>query len=302
MDRITAAHVFVTIADRGSMIAAADALEMSRAMVSRYLAQMEDWAGVRLIQRTTRKLSLTDAGEAALQRSRALLELAGQMRETAQDAGPRGLLRVSCAQSLGEATIAAAVCAFLARHPQVRVDLQVSSHAVHLVEERIDLAIRITNELDPNLVTRPLAGCDSVLCAAPAYLAAHGTPAHVDELARHHCLGYAYFGKSLWQFSRGDERFAVPVSSRFSANESNVLRAAAIAGAGISMQPRYAVAPQLASGKLVAVLQGFEPRRLGIHAVFASRRQMSPALRALLDFLIDWFANDPQWQSDSRAR
>ncbi|WP_200916786.1 LysR family transcriptional regulator [Jeongeupia sp. HS-3] len=301
MDRVTAAQVFVAIADRGSMIAAADALGMSRAMISRYLAQMEDWAGVRLIHRTTRKLGLTDAGELTLQRSRQLLDIAAQMPDAAAHDGdaPRGLLRISCAQSLGQATLAAAVTRYLQRYPQVRIDLQISNRAVHLVDERIDLAIRITNELDPNLIARPLATCASLLCAAPAYLAARGTPARIDDLAAHNCLTYSYFGKSLWQFARGDERYAVPVSSNLSANESNVLLSAAIEGAGITMQPAYAVAPMLASGQLLPVLPDYRPQDLGIYGVFTSRRQMPPALRTLLDFLVEWFAADPQWQEGS---
>ncbi|WP_145577817.1 LysR family transcriptional regulator, partial [Yersinia alsatica] len=172
MDRITAAEVFVAIVERGSMIAAADALEMSRAMVTRYLAQMEQWAGARLLHRTTRKLSLTHAGEATLERCRRMLEFAQDMDlvEGQEDEELRGLLRISCSQSLGQSALAIAVTEYLRRYPQVAVDLQMNNRTVNLVEERIDLALRITNDLDPNLIARPLATCHSVVCAAPSYL------------------------------------------------------------------------------------------------------------------------------------
>jgi DNA-binding transcriptional LysR family regulator len=177
MDRITAAQVFVNIAERGSMIAAAEALDMSRAMVTRYLAEMEEWAGARLLHRSTRRLSLTDAGDVTLARCRAMLELAGAMQVAAEDAAtPHGLLRITCSQSLAQAELASAVTAFLKRYPRTAVDLQMSNRAVNLVEQRIDLALRITNALEPNLIARQLGVCDSVVCAAPSYLAGRPFP------------------------------------------------------------------------------------------------------------------------------
>ncbi|MBY0558047.1 MAG: LysR family transcriptional regulator [Burkholderiaceae bacterium] len=298
MDRITAAQVFVSIAERGSMIAAADALDMSRAMVTRYLAEMENWAGARLLHRSTRRLSLTEAGALTLARCRSMLELAGSMELTAPlEAGaPHGLLRLSCSQSLAQAALAPAVTAFLQRYPHTSVDLQMSNRAVNLVEQRIDLALRITNALEPNLIARQLAWCDSVVCAAPDYLARHGAPGQVSELASHNCLTYSYFGKSLWQFAdRHGEAQSVPVSGNLSANEDFVLLKAALAGAGIALQPRYSAAPLIATGQLVALLPQFTPQQMGIHAIYTSRQQMSAALRAMLDFLAEWFSNDTGW-------
>ncbi len=303
MDRITAAEVFVAIADRGSMSAAAEALDMSRAMVTRYLAQMENWAEQRLLHRTTRRLSLTPAGEETLARCREMLAIAGQMtRPATERAGmPRGMLRISCAQSLAEDVLAAAVTAYLRRYPETAVDLHIGSQAVNLVEARIDLAIRITNELDPSLIARPLASCASVICAAPSYLAAHGMPRRAQDLATHNCLTYSYFGKSLWQLERAGETLAVPVHGNLSANESTVLLAAAVAGAGIAMQPLYSAAPLLRSGQLVALLPAWQPQALGIYGVYASRRQMPAILRTMLDFLAERFAADPGWQGAALA-
>lgn len=297
MDRVTAAEVFVEIAERGSMVAAADALDMSRAMVTRYLAQMEQWAGARLLHRTTRRLSLTAAGEQVLERCRGMLAFAAEMPTLPADdaSAVRGLLRVACAQSLAQEVLAPAITAFLRRHPLALVDLRIDSRAVNLVEERIDLAIRITNDLDPNLIARRLGDCASVVCAAPAYLAEHGTPARPEALAGHNCLTYSYFGRSLWEFAdAAGARISVPVGGNLSANEAQVLLAAAGHGAGISMQPLYAARSLIDAGRLVALLPGFEAKALGIHAVFQSHRHMQPVLRALLDFLAEWFAR-PEW-------
>jgi len=302
MDRITAAEVFITIVDRGSMIAAAETLEMSRAMVTRYLAQMEQWAGARLLHRTTRKLSLTDAGERTLERCRQMVALAGEIDlvEGEQSDELRGLLRITCSQSLGQTALVGAVAQYLKRHPQVAVDLQMNNRTVNLVEERIDLALRITNELDPNLIARPLSSCASVVCASPAYLAAHGTPRHPQDLALHNCLTYSYFGKSLWHFDLQGVKSAVAVSGNLSANESVVLMAGTVQGAGISMQPYYSAAPLLASGELIELMPDYRPQSMGIYGIYTSRRQMPATLRTMLDFLVEWFAHDPDWQATLR--
>ncbi|MBA5608154.1 LysR family transcriptional regulator [Duganella sp. FT3S] len=298
MDRITAATVFVSIVERGSMIAAAESLDMSRAMVTRYLAEMEQWAGARLLHRSTRRLSLTDAGEVTLARCRRMLALAAAIDAAPPEEPdtPHGLLRISCSQSLAQAALASAVPAYLRRYPRMKVDLQMNNRAVNLVEERIDLALRITNALDPNLIARRLASCDSVVCASPAYLAAHGTPRRAEELAEHNCLTYSYFGKSLWQFTRAGEALSVPVDGNLSANDEFVLLSAAVQGAGIALQPTYSAAPLIAAGQLVALLPDCAPQRMGIYGIYSSRQYLPPALRAMLDFLLDWFGSHPGWR------
>ncbi len=303
MDRLKAAEVFVDIARRGSLAAAADSLGMSRAMVTRYLAQMEAWAGARLLHRTTRRLSLTAAGEQTLARSQQLLALAADVPVPpgAVDA-PSGLLRMACSQSLAQEVLVHAVAGFQRRHPGVAVDFQIDARPVNLVEERIDLAIRITNDLDPNLIARRLGECASVVCASPAYLAAHGMPRRPEDLAMHNCLTYSFFGRSLWLFTDAQGVPAsAPVAGNLSANETQVLLAAALGGAGVAMQPHYAVAAHLAAGRLVPLLPGFTPHALGVHAIYASRRQMPVALRVLLDHLGAYFADEALWPSGRAA-
>lgn len=270
------------------MAAAADALRMSRTMVTRCLAQMEAWAGARLLHRTTRRQSLTAAGEQTLARCRRMLEIAEEMAQPPQDdADPvRGLLRVACAQSLAQEVLMPTLANFLRAHPHAAIDPRIDSRPVNLIEDRIDLAIRITNDLDPNIVARRLGACESVVCASPAYLAARSVPRQVEDLALHNCLGCSYVGRSLWEFTDASGQHAsVPVGGNLSANESLVLHKAMLDELGIGLQPVYAVAGALARGELELILADGRPAPLGIHGIYATRRQMPAALSALLDTL-----------------
>lgn len=293
MDRMTAMNVFVEVAERGSLTAAAEALEMSRAMVTRYLAEVERWLGARLLHRTTRRISLTGPGEAALLRFRQMLAISDELRgELATDnPEPHGLLRVTASVSFGQIHLAAAVAEFVKRHPLTRVELLLVDRVVNLVEERVDIAVRISRAIDPSLIARPLAPCRSVLCAAPAYLAERGTPATADALAAHNCLTHHYVGKSVWHLQREGRKIAVAVGGNISANEASLLLEAVRAGAGIAMLPTYQIAPLLRSGELIEVLPDYEVEGLGIHAVYASRRQLPTIMRSFLDFLVERFSS-----------
>lgn len=295
MDRLKAMQVFVEVADRGSLSAAAVHLDMSRAMVSRYLAEMEQWVGVRLLHRTTRRLSLTPAGAETLPRCRQMLDMVGDLHSavaTPEDT-PRGLLRITASMSFGARHLAGVVTDYVKLHPGTSVDLMLMERAVNLVEERVDLAVRITNDLDPNLIARKLAVCRSVVCASPDYLAREGAPARIEDLSLRNCLTHSYFGKSLWRFERDGEPVDVPVSGNISANEVSVLASAAVQGAGMAMLPTYYAAEYVASGQLRVVLPQYKPQELGIYGVYASRRQMPLILRSVLDFLVDRLGSAP---------
>lgn len=285
-------RVFCAVAQSGSFTVGAERLDMSRASATRHVVALENWLGARLLQRTTRRVSLTPAGEQALRRCLQILELARDLEEEVAPSGGqlRGQLRLSCSIAFAQVQLAAMLSDFLALHPQLKIDLDANDRAVNLVEERIDLALRVGDAPDPGLIARALAPCDSVLVASPAYLAARGAPTHPGELARHACLGYANFGRSRWQFTRDGQREEVAVAHRFTANETMVLLRAALAGGGIALQPTYLAGPHLASGELTAVLPGWHPPRLTFYALYTSRRHQSPALRALLDFLVARFA------------
>lgn len=295
MDRLTAMQVFVEVATSGSFSATADKLDMSRAMVTRYVAELERWLDARLLQRTTRSVTLTDAGENCLRRSQQMLALMENVEEetSGHDGNLRGQLRITCSVSFAYAQLAAAVVDFLKLYPQLKIDLNASEGTLNLVEARIDLAIRISAAPDPTLIGRRLAPCTSVLVASPAYLAANGTPKAPADLASYRCLSYANFGKSVWKLSRGEEQVQVSVASYFSANEATALLRATLAGGGVALQPTYLANPHLLDGSLQAVLPAWKLPEMAVYALYPSRKHLSPAVRAFLDFLVERFANVP---------
>lgn len=301
MDRLTAMQVFVEVAQSGSFSATADKLDMSRAMVTRYVGALEQWLGARLLQRTTRSVTLTDAGENCLRRSQQMLALLQNVEEETHnhDGALRGQLRITCSMSFAYAHMAAAVVDFLKLHPQLKIDLNASEGALNLVDARIDLAIRISAEPDPALIGRVLAPCTSVLVASPDYLNTQGVPQVPADLATHRCLSYANFGKSVWNFSRGEERAQVSVASYFSANEATALLRAALVGGGVALQPTYLAAPHLQDGSLHVVLPDWKLPDMSIYALYPSRKHLSPAVRAFLDFLVERFAQVP-WVGPAR--
>lgn len=292
MDRLTAVRVFVEVVDRGSLTQAAEGLDMSAAMVSRYLAAVETWFDARLLHRTTRKVSLTEAGIAALPACRQLLEIAEDVQHlaAARSRVPAGVLRVTTASSFADAQLTAALVDFQNRYEQVEIVLSVSDKATDLVAERVDLAVRITNSLDPAMITRRLANCRSVLCAAPAYLARHGRPQMLDDLSAHRCISHAFGIARQYRFAQAGQLIEVPVRWGFHTNETAVLRRAVLAGAGIGLLPTYYVGEELRQGRLVRLLPDYEPEVLGIHAIYLSRQHQPLALRLLVDFLVDRFS------------
>ncbi|WP_050467466.1 LysR family transcriptional regulator [Herbaspirillum chlorophenolicum] len=298
MDRLTAMQVFVAVVDGGSLSAAAQQLDLSRPVVSRYVAELEEWVGARLLHRTTRRLSLTPAGNEILPRCRQMLEFSDDMRHAVDAPGetPRGLLRITSSTSFTQSQLVQAVVEYGRRYPEVAVDLVALDRTVNLVEERIDLAIRMTTRLEPNLIARKLTVCRSVICASPDYLARHGTPKKVEDLALHNCLTHSYVGRSLWQFEgkgKGAKPASVAVGGSISANEVTVLLQAVLAGVGIGHMPAYSAAPLVASGQLVQLLPEYEPIQLGMYAVYASRKHMPATLRTMLDFLAERFGGQP---------
>jgi DNA-binding transcriptional LysR family regulator len=297
MDKLVAMQVFVTVADCGSQTAAAEQLGLSRPVVSRFLAELEDWAGARLMHRTTRRLALTAAGAEMLPICQRMLELADDMRSiaAAPEDEPKGLLRITASTSFGQAQLTQAVTEFVARYSQVRVDMLLLDRTVNLVDERLDLAIRITNELDPNLIARRLTTCRSVVCASPDYLKTHATPKRIEDLPLHNCLTHSYHGSSLWHFTHQDAPESIAVGGNLSSNDSIITLQAALCGAGIALLPTYLAASHIHEKRLVPLLTQYQPMELTVYAVYASRKHMSSVLRAMLDFLAIRFASEPEW-------
>jgi DNA-binding transcriptional LysR family regulator len=287
-------QVFVEAADRGSLTEAASVLDMSRAMASRYLEWLEQWLGARLLHRTTRRISLTDAGAEALQRCKQVLDITHDLRAVAgaRRVDPKGKLRITASTSFAQAHLATAIVDFLALYPHTEIELIALERTVNLVDERIDVAVRIGNRLDDTLVARPLSVCRSAICASPGYLARHGIPTTPEQLAQHRCITHSSVGRTEYILARGKESVRVPVRSVLQSNETAVTRQATLDGAGIALLPTYFVSTELTQGKLIRLLPEYEPERLGIHAVYLSRVHQPRLLRLMLDFLAERFSGE----------
>lgn len=294
MDRLAAVTVFLEVVDRGSLTAAAEALDMSRAMVSRYLTELEQWLGIRLLQRSTRKISLTTAGTDVLSRFRQIRELSEDVQSVnhANELAPHGTLRVAASTSLGSTELSKAVAEYVLRYPGTAIDLQLSERTVNLIEDRIDLAVRITNDLSPGLVARKLSVCRSVIVASPAYLNRAGKPNHLEELSQHNCLTHSYVGKNIWRFTVDNKTTDIAVTGNINANDANALMSTALAGAGVAMLPLFLVEPMISAGELVVLFPHAHLAAFGLYGVYTSRRNMSALLRTFLDFLVDYFNRD----------
>lgn len=294
MDHLSAIRTLIEIVDQGSLTRAAETLDLSRAMVSRHLEGLERWLGARLLHRTTRRVSLSEAGQEALPQLRQILELAADVHAVtgARRAEATGKLRVTTSPSFAVARLTQAIVEFQSHHPRIEVELITVDRAVDLVSERIDLAVRITNRLDDGVVARRLAACRSVICASPAYLKRRGRPEHPQDLTTHECITHSFGSRAEYRLRRAGRLISVGVKGPLSSNETFVLRQAALAGAGIAMLPTYFVGDDLARGALVCLLPEHEPEPLGIHAVYLSRQHQPRPLRLLIDFLADRFGGD----------
>lgn len=286
MDRVIAAQVYNRICELGSLSAASRSLGISRPMVSRYLEQMEKWAGTRLVNRSTRKLTLTAAGEKVLLKTRSLSQLSQEIEGQSASELPSGTLRVACAHFTAIQIIAPVLPGLLSRHPQLRIELDVNNHPVSLVGERIDVAIRITDNPEPGMIARRLGECHSVLCASPHYLATRGTPERVEDLAQHNCLHYSFFAGQSWRFLTPEgESLNVAVSGNLSASMSSLLMDAAIQHCGIVMLPEQEARSALEQGLLVPVLPSLIPKSLAIYGIYQSREYQPASIRVFLDEL-----------------
>jgi DNA-binding transcriptional LysR family regulator len=303
IDVLTGMRVFTAVVEAGSFAAAADKLDLSRGMATRYVAQIEAHLGVRLLNRTTRRLSLTEAGSDYYQRATQVLALVDEAESfAAQKASvPRGTLRVNAPVVFGARHLGRAIGAYLRRYPEVKVDLALSDRVVDLVEEGCDLAVRIATRVDPGLVARPLTRARTVACAAPGYLKAHGVPRAPEDLARHNCLTYSYaMFQYDWRFRRRGRDIAVKVSGNLHGNHGETLCNAALDGLGVILQPTFLVHDAMRAKKLVRVLPEWETDEFTVYAVYPHRKYLPPKVRSFVDFLVERFGPEPYWDKDIR--
>ncbi len=299
LDRLTGLEVFAKVASSGSLSAAARAMGLSQTMVTKHIAALEARLGVKLFHRTTRKLSITEAGRNYLEASERILAdiEAADANVAADRVEPRGLLRLNTPVAFGTRQIAPLLAEFTTLNPRVAIELGLNDRLVDLAEEGWDLAIRIGNLSSSSLIARRIAPCRVVVCAAPSYLRARGTPQTVSRLAGHNCLGYTLSQTSVdrWVFG-GRAEVSVQVTGNLHANNGEALRAAAIAGQGVIYQPTFIVADDLRAGTLVTLNLDQPTVELGgIYAVYLPDRQPPAKVRAFIDFIATRFAPDPPW-------
>lgn len=293
MDHLTALKVFRTTAATGSFAGAARQMGLSAAAVSKNIAQLEAHLKVRLINRTTRQMSLTEAGAAYHERlSRILDELSEADAALApMGSSPGGVLRVSAPLTFALTSLSPAIPEFMARYPNLRLELNLQDSRSDIIGEGYDLAIRGSDRLeDSSLVARRLMTMDHVLCGAPGYFATAGRPARPEDLKAHECVQFTLSGHAnKWTFSSAGRSVAVPVDGRYKVSSSIAVRDALLAGFGLSLIPRIYVEHELASGRLQAVLEDWEADKTPVYAVYPSRH-LAAKTRVFVDFLAEWFS------------
>lgn len=289
-------RAFVQVFDSGGFSAAARQHGKSKALLSKYVTDLEDYLGVRLMNRTTRKLSLTEAGETYYREASQLLQQLDDLDATVTDqsAKPRGLVRVSAPRNLGETALAPAIFAFMAKNPMVTLDLRLEDRFVDLVEEGIDVALRVSVLSDSSLISRKIVELRQVVYAAPDFLARHGTPQSCDALKSLPCIIDTNMpNHTNWRFMQKGRPVTVHVSGPARVNSPVASMQAAVAGLGFAVLPSYLAGPMVSAGKLVAVLEHEMPEAPSLRAVYPHRRHLAGKVRALIDHLIDWFAANP---------
>jgi DNA-binding transcriptional LysR family regulator len=311
VDTLGSMELFVAVVDAGSFSAAARRLGLAPSSVARGIGGLEDELGVRLLARTTRRLSLTEPGRVYHERSRRILSEVEEARLSVArlEAAPRGLLRISVPVVFGRLHVAPALAEFLASYPEVEIDLSMTDAYVDLVEEGIDLAIRVGELQDSSLMARKLAPTRRVMCASPAYLERRGAPARPSDLKGHDCLSYRYSGAApIWRLRAPDGTLhEIEVSGSLRTNNADALHIAALAGVGIVLLPTFLAGADIRGGRLRLL---FEDHRVSatssldtnIHAVFPCNRHLSPKVRAFVDFLRRRFGPEPYWEAGCRSR
>ncbi len=300
MDKLRAFEVFATVVAKQGFARAAEALDTSPANVTRYVAELEARLGTRLLNRHSRKLSLTDSGQALYERARSILDEVAEAEALASSNAlrPRGRLRVNAPLSFGILHLAPLWPAFLKKHPEVELEVALIDRVVDIVEEGYDLAVRISRGGSTAHAARKLASSRNVVCASPAYLRKHGTPKTPQALAGHACIGYTYWSTGYdWHFTDDQGQAHVArMRAAMHTNNGDTARAAALAGAGVIQQPSFIVGPDLAAGRLVALLPGYHAPEIDVLALYPSRRHLSAKVRVMVDFLADAFKGVPPWE------
>jgi DNA-binding transcriptional LysR family regulator len=288
MNRLDAMHIFVRIAELGSFSAVAEQMGLARSVVTRQIAALETHLGVKLMVRNTRRLSLTSAGSAYLEKCRVVLDLieAAEASVMEERLTPRGNIRIGVPLSFGLKKLTPMLLEFSECYPDINLEIVFDDHQMNLIEEGMDLSIRIATQLAPGDIVRRLGNCRLFTIASPTYLRKHGRPQHPAELVDHACLGYTLTANGMsWVFMVDGHPETFYIHSRIKANNGDALTAAAARGLGITRQPDFIVEDYLASGQVECILEAFNATDLGIYAILSSNRYVPHRVRVLLDFL-----------------
>jgi DNA-binding transcriptional LysR family regulator len=297
MDRLDAMRLFIQVVEMGSFSAAAQRMNMARSVVTRQIAALETHLGAKLLARSTRRLSLTSAGAVYLEKCREILGLVEAAEADLNDdlQTPRGQLRITLPLSFGIRQLLPMIGDFMAANPEVSVDLDFNDQRINLIEGGFDLAIRISDRLDPGDVARKIGVSQGVIAAAPAYLDRHGRPQHPRDLLGHECFGYLLDPKTSWSFVIEGEKQWFPINARLRANNGDALIAAAVRGLGIARAPTFIAEQAIREGKLEILLRDFATPEMGIYALFPGNRHMPHRVRALVDYLAARIGPCPTW-------
>ena len=298
MDTLEGMRTFAAVVTEGSFSKAAERLDRSPQLVSKYVAQLEARLGVRLLNRSTRRLSITEAGQAYFDRCQGIVAEVDELEDAVGNMTKAlsGVLRINAPMTFGMHHLTPAIAEFQDNHPDLRVDLALDDRVVDIVSEGFDLAIRIADLDTSSLVARRLAPIHLVACASPTYLEENGAPGTPEDLEEHECLGYTYSSdRDRWRFESKQGIYEIRVNGRFCANNGDALRTAALAGHGLVLQPTFIVGDDLRSGRLIRILPDYGIARLNVYAVYAHRQFLSNKVRALVEFLGDYFGPRPYW-------
>ena len=288
MDKFNAMQVFVRVAEAGSFTAVANQENVARSMITRQIAGLEKQLGSKLITRSTRSLTLTTAGAAYLERCRVILNMvdAAESSLSEEKVEPRGRIRLGLPLSFGLQRLMPSLAEFSKLHPHIQLSMDFSDRRANLIEEGIDLSIRITGDLDPSDIVRKLSTCKILTLASPDYLVQHGTPKHPRDLQNHDCLAYSMDMKPAnWLYEVNGSNFSVPIRGRVIANNGEALTKAAAAGIGITRQPDFIAQSFIDSGEVIEVLKKFAIAPLGIYAVLPSNRYIPHRVSVLIEYL-----------------
>ncbi|MDP4795355.1 MAG: LysR substrate-binding domain-containing protein [Rhodospirillales bacterium] len=299
-DPLEGMTVFAAVVEAESFTGAARSLRNSKAAVSTQIQKLEDRLGVRLLNRTTRRLSLTDEGRAFYDHCRRILDEAREAADALDSLNtvPRGLLRVNAPMSFGILHLGSAIADFMQSYPEIEIDLVLNDRQIDVVEDGFDLAIRIARLPDSSLIARRLAPCRILVAASPSYWDRRGRPGHPSELKDHDALIYDYLSEpDTWTFNGPDGRISVNVQGRIRANNGEVLLQAAKQGLGVCLTPTFFCSDEVKNCSLETVLSEFEDHSVSIYAVYPHRRHLSPRVRAFVDFLAERFGDTPYWDS-----